>query len=314
MTSETRFTALVAVTLVCGLTVGCGNYSNEDLEFMNAVPDRSDLSADLPVRSPLLAGGEAELAKSTHQVVKLFNGTLASVLGLVEEIRSYEPTERARDSRIWGPVAADKQPGWQWRFRMQREADGSFSYAFELEPIDGGPDGWMAFISGAFQPSPGVRRGVGNFTLETTALRAAAFPFDPDTAKTQSVTVHYSTLAFPTSVVVDLISYPDYPDVSATNSVHYEYGMQANRDGAMKFTLTGDLIKTTPALEVVAVTSQWLRTGAGRADLTVLQGDGAGLMQVECWDDSFNATYNDKPWVPSENTGDPSTCPEIPTL
>jgi hypothetical protein len=312
MTCETRFAALVVAAL--GLTAGCGNYSNEDLEFMNAVPDHSDLSADLPVRSPLLSTNEAELAKSTHNVVKLFNGTLASVLGLVEAIRSYEPTVRAPDSRIWGPVPADKQPGWQWRFWLKRQPDQSFTYAFELEPLDGGPNGWMAFITGAFQPSPGIRRGVGNFTLDTTALRAGNFPFDIDTARTQSIAVSYSTKEFPRSVMVDLVNYPDYPDLGATNSVHYEYGMQADGEGALKFTLTGDLIKTTAAIEVLAVTSQWLRTGAGRADLTVLQGDGAGLMQVECWNSEFEATYNEKPWSPAENTGDSSACPQIPTF
>ena len=39
-----------ALVVALASSVGCGNYSNEDLEFMNAVPERSDLSADLPVR------------------------------------------------------------------------------------------------------------------------------------------------------------------------------------------------------------------------------------------------------------------------
>ena len=32
------------------------------------------------------------------------------------------------------------------------------------------------------------------------------------------------------------------------------------------------------------------------ATLTVASGDGAGLTQTECWDATFEATYNDKPW------------------
>ena len=60
---------------------------------MNAVPARADLSADLPAARPLPPHERGRaVAKSTHDVVKLFNGTLASVLGLVEAIRSYEPT------------------------------------------------------------------------------------------------------------------------------------------------------------------------------------------------------------------------------
>jgi hypothetical protein len=292
---------------------GCGNYSNDDLEFMNAVPERSDLSADLPARSPLLSTNEAELAKATHDVVKIFNGALVSVLGLVEAIRAYEPTTRTANGRIWGPVPADKQPGWQWRFRMERQPDQSFLYWFELEPVGAGDAGWITLLSGDFQPSPGIRRGVGSFTVDTTALRAASFPFDTDFVKMQTLAVSYSTKDFPISVVLDLTAYTDVT-LTASNSVHYEYGVQSNGQGAMKFTMTGDLIKATPAIEVVAVTSDWLASGTGRADLTVLQGDGAGLMQTECWDDAFNATYNDKPWSPAEDTGDPSACPQIPTL
>jgi hypothetical protein len=211
-------------------------------------------------------------------------------------------------------VPADQQPGWQWRFRMQRQADQSFMYWFELEPVSAGPDGWISLLTGTFQPSPGIRRGIGTFTMNTDALRAAAFPFDAGLAKMQSLTVSYSTKDFPISVVLDLVTYPDVTDLTTTNSVHYEYGMQSTGQGGMKFTLTGDLIKLTPAIEVVAVTSDWLPSGAGRSDLTVLQGDGAGLMQTECWDDAFDATYNDKPWSSAEDTGDPSACPQIPTL
>ena len=304
----------VKLVVALALVAGCGNYSNEDLEFINAVPERSDLSADLPIRSPVLPANEAELAKSTHEVVQVFNGVLESVLGLVDAIRAYEPTTRTPDGRIWGPVPAEKQPGWQWRFRMTREPNQSFSYAFELEPVGAGRDAWIPFITGSFDPAPGIRRGVGTFTLSTTALRAASFPFEPDLAKLESVSVAYSTKDFPISVVLDLTSYPDYPSLATMNAVHYEYGMQSNGQGAMKFTLTGDLIKTTSAIEVVAVTSQWLASGTGRADLTVQQGDAAGLMQSECWDGAFDATYNVKPWSPAENTGEASACPQIPAI
>ena len=49
---------------------------------------------------------------------------------------------------------------------MQREAT-SFSYAFELQPIGAAPDSWIPFLNGCFEPSPGVRRGVGAFHLQT---------------------------------------------------------------------------------------------------------------------------------------------------
>jgi hypothetical protein len=93
MTSDRRAFAL-ALALALALGAGCGNYSNEDLEFMNAVPDKNDLSANLVDATSL--ANEAELAKDTHDTVKTFNGILNTVLGGVEAIRVYQPTGRTR--------------------------------------------------------------------------------------------------------------------------------------------------------------------------------------------------------------------------
>jgi hypothetical protein len=296
---------------------GCGNYSNEDLEFMNAVPDQSDLSANLPARSALATGTEAELARDTHDTVKIFNGILDNVLGMVEAIRAYQPNGRGPNTRTWGPIpdTNPSQTGWEWQFAMTRNPDGTFGYEFDLEPTGTNGTAWLALVTGSFAPSPGVRRGSGSFTLDTSALRAAGFPYDTGLGKVDTLAVTYQTKDFPISVVMDLVTFPNYPvEITTTNSAHYEYGAQADGAGAMKFTMTGDLIPITPAIEVVSVTSQWLPSGAGRGDLTVEQGDDAGLMQSECWDSTFNATYNSKPWSPLENLNDPSFCPAIPVL
>jgi len=52
------------------------------------------------------------------------------------------------------------------------------------------------------------------------------------------------------------------------------------------------------------------------AEATVTQGDAPlGQVQVQCWGPDFHQTYNYKPWNELENFGgDPSVCPEIPTL
>jgi hypothetical protein len=126
--------------------------------------------------------------------------------------------------------------------------------------------------------------------------------------------VSYSTKDYPVSVVVDLVMFPDVTDLTVTNAFHYEYGVQADGQGAMKFSVTGNFITTTPAIETLTITSRWLASGAGRATATIAEGDGMGMTQTECWDDSFNATYNDKPWAMGENTGSVSACPAIPGL
>jgi hypothetical protein len=313
MTSRRAPFSLAVLALALGASA-CGNYSNEDLEFMNAVPDRNDVSSDFPVTAALTNPNEAALAKETRDATTGFNGILDLILGMVEKIRSFEPTSRQPNERIWGPIPADKQPGWQWRFAMTRQPDLSFTWSFEIEPVGGGEADWVPLVSGAFQPSPGVRRGIGSFTLDTTALRAESFPFDAGLADVKTIIISYSTQAFPISVTAELEKFPNYPDLSAVNTTMFQYGAQADGSGAMTFSVTGDLIPLTPALETFQVTSRWLANGAGEATAAVTAGDDAGLSQTQCWNDAFNATYNDEPWATPAMTGDPSACPPIPAL
>ncbi len=92
----------------------------------------------------------------------------------------------------------------------------------------------------------------------------------------------------------------------------YQYAVVADGRGAMTFTFMANAIPG-PAVETFRLTSRWLPTGEGRAEVEVLAGDGAGAKQVECWGRQFVVTYNLKPWAPLENVGDPSACADIPT-
>ncbi len=80
----------------------------------------------------------------------------------------------------------------------------------------------------------------------------------------------------------------------------FTYEILADGSGEMTFTLVGNVIPG-PAIETAGRQRQWLATGDGRATLTVVSGDGAGLTQTECWDATFEATYNDKPWSTTED-------------
>jgi hypothetical protein len=81
----------------------------------------------------------------------------------------------------------------------------------------------------------------------------------------------------------------------------------------MAFSLTGNIVPG-PAIETVTLNAGWLSSGAGKATLAVVSGDGVGLTQTECWDATFAVTYNDKPWSTAEDTGDPSLCPPPPSF
>jgi hypothetical protein len=310
-----RRSLLAALLLALG---ACGNYSNEDLEFMNAVPARDDLTASIPPK-PISTGNEAELSAQTHDAVRGFNGMLDGVLALVEAVRSYEPTSRGRDeqkreTRTWGPIPATDDAtgalnGWEWRFVMARETTPStvFDYRLELRPL-GDPDAvWTAFIAGGFDAAVGVRRGNGHFLVDFKSLRELGYPFKDEDRNLNSVALTYTTATFPIQVSMMMAA------VDGTTAT-VDYAAQDDGSGSLTFTLIGDLIDLTPAIETLAITSRWLPSGAGRSDLVVQSGDGAGLRRTQCWNDSFVATYENKAWAPADNFGDPSLCPAISGL
>jgi hypothetical protein len=296
------------------LGAGCGNYSNDDLEYMNAVPAGDQFVATLPAYSSSLpASSEAELAQTTHSVTAQFNQMLDNALGGVDAIRSYEPTSRTPTSRTWGPFPSDKQIGWDWQLTVSHDDPQStvFSYELDVENTNAATPIWLPFLTGTFDAQAGVRKGTGNMTMNTTDISAAGFPFDQGTVPFTSLTVTYETLSYPIHVSMTIVREPDA--TNQVSSVVYNYLAQADGSGQMSFTLTGNLI-AGPAIETVAVVSAWLPTGAGKATETVEEGDGAGLAQTECWDAAFAATYNDKPWSTTEDVGEASACPSLPTF
>ena len=324
MRSE-RSSLLVPVAALVLLLGACGDYSNEDLEFMNAVPQSSDLHADIPaVTSAIELADEAELAKQTHTVTTTFNGIADTLVTLVDTVRSYSPTSRTPDSRTWGPFRFDKTKlknlNWQMRVRVVRDqivAD-RFDYYIEVHEDGNADTDWPTFVSGFFDSGHTARRGVGHLLLDTAKVRAEGLDVS-DLGMLDDLTIDYDTLDDPLTIDMTIVDLPPAGSTDPGSMVRYSYSQTAAGQGEMIFDLIGNLITTTPAIEDLQVTSQWLTSGAGKATVKVLSGDGAGASQTECWNASFVATYNDKPWsaaedVPPNPPADPGDlCPAIST-
>jgi hypothetical protein len=304
-----------SVILGVALLASCGNYSNEDLEFMNAVPASEDIAANLPP-SKILPANEAELSRLTHDTVGVFNGAL-DFLSNADLIRSYQPTSRIPNGRVWGPFAMTDHLGWQWRFVVTRLPDtDNFNYAFDVQQIGADPEEWISFITGSFAASAGARKGSGTFLMETDHLRLAGFPVGVNEKgeMLKSLMVTYSTASYPVNVTMDIDLYP--PNAAATDytmwtTIHIEYEAQASGQGGLVFAATDSMGNS------ISVESRWFATGRGRADATVKVGPVMGQTRTECWDDMFRETYNYTPWDmrAGVNHGDVSTdCPDISTL
>jgi hypothetical protein len=291
--------------------VGCGNYSNEDLLFMSAVPSSQQLAVALPASTN---ANQAELAQDTHNGINTVNTLLDDVLGLVDAVRSYEPTTRTSDSRTWGPFADTNHAGWQWRLVVTLESDGTtFDYHLDTENTTAASPAWISFFLGTFDAAGGIRQGNGSVTVDFAALKSAGFPLDYKPAALDTLSIDYQKYDTPGSPVSVTFMITQPADANGVTSVTFTYLILTDGSGEMAFTLVGNVIPG-PALDTVTINAQWLPAGEGKATEAIVSGDGAGLTRVQCWDASFNATYNDEPWMTSSNLGDPSQCPTPPTF
>jgi hypothetical protein len=316
---------LLALPLVV-VAAACGNYSNEDLEFMNALPKQADLSVEIPARSSAITIlEEAELARTTHETTRGLNGLTATLVGLVDLIRSYPPTSRTRDSRVWGPFGPGRDDktnlDWQRRMIVWRDAVTANVFDFEIavHKIGTFDTIWPVLIRGSFDAGKTARQGQGHLEVILAEVRAAGFDVS-EWDKLDHLEIDYkkpapATAADPIHVAMMITNLPD-PTAPASTAM-YDYQATDEGQGQMKFDVFGQLIGPPGSpIEHMNITSLWLPTGEGRADLSVVSGDAVGAHQTECWDKFFKPTFNVKPWgLARDQLGaDPSVCPIITTL
>src|SRR4029453_4605888 len=101
---------VVIITLIPALA-GCdaGNYSNEDIDFQLAVPERQDIAVRMPAQA-LEASDAPEHYRSTRNTGRSLDGMAGAFIGLIDHVRMYPPTERHEGRRVWGPFPVEENP------------------------------------------------------------------------------------------------------------------------------------------------------------------------------------------------------------
>jgi hypothetical protein len=307
MTSERLGLLAIALALA---PAACGNYSNEDLLYMSAVPSSSQLAVVLPASTN---PNQAELAQNTHNGITNVNTMLDDVLGIIDAVRAYEPTSRTANSRTWGPFPDMNHPGWQWQLVVTQQDAVTYTYDLDTENTTLATPAWVPFLTGSFDFAGGAKQGSGSVMANFDALRAAYFPLDMSSMSLDTLRIDYQNYQTTGAPVAVTLAITQTPDANGVNAVTFTYEIADDGSGVIAFSLTGNVVPG-PAIETVAFNAGWLSSGAGKATLAVVSGDGAGLTQTECWDATFGVTYNDKPWSSSEDKGDPSLCPPPPSF
>lgn len=312
----------VLACLCLALSACGGDFSNDDLEFLNALPRREDLAVKLPGERQKVAGqqvagatvamavklGElSELVGDTDETGLKFNGGVDGLLSFLETIREAPPTERETDRRIWGPYRDRSRPAFEARFVMTRAGE-RFDYQLEYRRVNEGEDAWWSFLVGAFQANAGIRKGTGDISLETG--RAFGKGFFTGMEALERLEIHYQTQALPTRV--ELVF--DYA-LTSLLPARYVFREGEGKVVEMTFEIHDTDFVAGGQLEDVALTTRWAPDGRGLGSLEVLAGDITGAKYTECWDRLGRVTFIARSWdflTPTE--GSRASCPDVSAL
>ena len=303
------------LALWAAAAAGCGNYSNEDLEFMNAIPARAELAVDVPRQSSLTSADSAEGWQRAFQVTRDLNNVGDAFLSFFDQIRTNYPTERDGNTRIWGPFPADEHPGWRIEFRMSKANPAAPQFDYDLVMIpppgvalsSGGPA--TRIIGGTTYAAGGVGMGAGHLVVTLQEARTAGLILE-GLEKLISLTIDYEARTWPRTVKMVFVNVPPVPPDSDAVTATYAYAGSENGDGSMHFSWLSNSADGLVGSATFSIDSRWLGTGQGREDLSVVAGAGTGATGLECWDKNFASTYKYQSWAPApaQPSGDSATC------
>jgi len=318
----------LAMACLCLAAAACGgDFSNDDLEFLNALPRREDLAAKLPAASEGRSGGgltarqasdktaqavnlgeQSKLAGDTDATGRNFNAAVDGLLTLLENIRDTPPTTRDPDRRVWGPFRDNDHRDFDVRFVMERQAL-RFDYRLEYRRTGEDDQQWWSLLLGSFQADAGIRKGVGELHLDVKRAEQEDFPRG-GLATLDRLDIAYQTKALPTRVEMTFT-----PRGGLTAPSRYTYREAEGGLGEMKFEVPDTDLVVGGRLEDLELTTRWAPDGRGMGVLLVLDGDIKGAKYTECWNALGRVTFLARSWDFFNPTqGDRASCPDFSAL
>jgi hypothetical protein len=261
----------------------CGNYSNDDIAFLDALPDKGAVQVNVPQNQSALTR-TASLYTGTVQTAQSINTGVGSIFDAIDTIRTIAPSARSADSRTWGPFP-DKDLRFEDEAVITRTGTSDFDFHFDQRPAGQGK--FVKVITGSFAGVT-AHAGHGSLEFEQDALDSIGHPSaDPNLRSLRFV---YANDATPRTVTTTIIGRNATNGQTAT--LTYTYSESAS-EGDLDFDLAGP---TEVGPFDLRVRSRWIPDG-GRGRATGLGSvpliAGLQFSVDQCWDDSFNETFYD---------------------
>jgi len=273
--SSLRLVALAALG-----ASACGDFSTDDIAFLEALPTRESMRVSLPgsAGAALCGGlGDAKSVFEARDGGAKMNAALEFVLTIVDVVRTLPPSKRRHDERIWGPFPDRNHPGVEIQFTIHRNWQGdfpTFDFAFEARrPADG--TGWASIIDGQFVGAS-ARTGRGLVTLRFPTVRALGM-FDPlDPPPRFDVPIQYDRSRDPRTLSVHV-----RPGDGGSGLVDFTYGFSRWSAGDVRL----DFALANAAGDRAEEAVRFTPAGAGRADVTFFPSalPGFSYTYSVCW-------------------------------
>ncbi len=251
---------ILALVFSVVAVASCGNYSNDDIAFLEALPEKGALQVQVPASSRQALERDAALHELTVGIAEDIDNGLTAILGVLDILPTMNPSQRTADSRTWGPYD-DQQPqhaGFEVEVTLTRDAD---HYEFSMsERRKSRSAAFVPLITGTFfTQSAHLGHGTLQFN-NTAAIGIGLLGEDPNLL---SISAVYASDQTPRTVATTIA------ELSKTNgspqTVTYEYQEQPDQSGQLVFDLDEDPYGDGGLADLHLV-SVWNPTGAGRSD------------------------------------------------
>ena len=276
-----------ALALLCA----CGNLSNEDIAFVEAIPRKEQLHVSVPNGStaqPLCSLGSADIYANAKATGQSINAGVDGMLALVESIRTATPTTRDDDSRTWGPFPDQQHAGVLIKVVMVRELDQTRTPWRWIYSINASrpPGGYLPILEGEFFGAE-ARNGIGRITVrfENSNTLGINKPTDPGFP----LRIYYDLSGDPKTISVDLTA-----GVNAFGLISFDYFFAGHADGHGQFDFAVPDPKTGCTVDI---STFFTAQGAGRDVFRLRCGSILSSDVKQCWDTAGCLTFIDDPFA-----------------
>ena len=247
----------------------CGDYSNEDLHFVKALPTEEELRVSIPAPA---AEPQCGLLGASYVWTRAkapgdgINKGVEWILAMVNQARGSPPDDRTEDGRTWGPFEGSGFMGPETRIRMKRVTQGDvMAFQYTLETRFSSLEEYAPLIDGSFTgASP--KNGSGTLLVHADAIWSLGSM--EDDLPTGDVTFQYDRREDPVTLGFSVQG-------SAFGLMQFNYQLEGHADASGAFHYPLDT-------ESDAVAARYDSQGRGRAEVTT---EFPSSTVVECWDE-----------------------------